>query len=512
MPADSATTAGGDDDGQAAAGEPGIALSSSAGRWLLVATILGSGTAFLDGSVVNVALPTIGRELGGGFTVLQWVLDGYLLTLSTLLLLGGALGDRYGRRRIFAIGLVAFTLASLGCGSAPNGVSLVSARIVQGIGGALLVPGSLSLINVSVRQSDRGRAIGRWAGLTGIAAALGPLVGGWLVEVWSWRLVFFINPPIAAGALWVTLRHVPESRDEQATGRPDISGSAAVTIGLAGLVYALIEGPSRGWSFVTIIAAVIGVAGLVVFLRVESRRREPLLPLDLFSSRQFSGANVTTLAVYAALGGALFLLTLRLQDSMAYTALRAGLATIPITIIMLLLSSRMGALAQRVGPRVPMTIGPLVTGTGLALLTLARPGASYQAGVLPGVLVFGLGLAITVAPLTSAVLWGIDERHVGAASGVNNAVSRVAGLLAVAILPVIAGGGSGPSGDAIGSGFGTAMLVAAVLCGLGGLVAWFTISAGVPVADHPLPGVNQACQQPCTREPGQAVGGGQREP
>lgn len=472
------------------------ALRSPAGRWVVAATILGSGVAFLDGSVVNVALPAIARELGGGLAVQQWVVDGYLLTLSALLLLGGAFGDRYGRRRMFSVGLVLFTVASLGCGLAAGGTSLIAARLAQGVGGALLVPGSLALINSSIRESDRGRAVGTWAGLTGVASAIGPFVGGWLVETASWRWVFLINVPIAAAALIMTRRKVPESRTT--TGPPDLSGAAAVTFGLAGAIFAMIEVPVTGWNGVTAAAAAIGAGGLFVFFVVEQRRSDPLLPLDLFRSRQFSGANLTTFTVYAALIGALFLLSLQLQQTLHYPPLAAGVATLPITIIMLLLSSPMGAFAQRIGPRLPMTTGPLVCAVGLALLTGAVPGSTYLTGVFPGVAVFGLGLAVTVAPLTSAVLASVSDEHAGLASGVNNAVSRTAGLLSVAILPLLAGlSGTGP-GAPLGPGFGRAMIVSAVLCALGGVLAGCTVGRARRVRPTTVPGVTHACLDPCT--------------
>lgn len=476
-----------------------VALSSPAGRFLILTATLGSGIAFLDGSVVTVALPTIGRELGGGIAVLQWVVDGYLLTLSALLLLGGALGDRYGRRRLFVIGLVVFTLASLACGLSPTGGALIGARLVQGIGGALLVPGSLALIDASIRRADRGKAIGVWAGLSGVTSALGPFVGGWLVSAVSWRWIFLINVPLAAIALVVALRHVAESRDPAATGRPDLAGAACVTFGLSGVVYALIEGPSRGWTPITVGALVVGIVGLVAFPLVERRRPEALLPPALFRSLQFSGANLTTFAVYAALTGGQFLLTLQLQQNMGYSALAAGLATLPMTVIMLVLSPVIGGFAQRVGPRLPMTVGPFVVAGGLALLTRAVPGSSYAAGVLPGVLVFGLGLAVTVAPLTATVLAAVDEQHVGTASGVNNAVARTAGLLAVALLPPVAGL-SGDGAGALGAGFARGMLVAAGLCVAGGVVAFLTIDRAVPVRRQIVPGLQHSCQHPRTRE------------
>ncbi|MBE9376301.1 MFS transporter [Saccharopolyspora sp. HNM0983] len=474
-------------------------LRSRSGRWIILATILGSGVAFLDGSVVNVALPVIGRDTGGNLALLQWVLDAYLLTLSALLLLGGALGDRYGRRRIYTIGLVVFTLASLGCGLAPTGEALVIFRLLQGVGGALLVPGSLALINSTIHHDDRGQAIGRWAGLTGVASALGPFIGGWLVDAVSWRWVFFINLPVAAAAL-LALRRVPETRDPDATGTPDLLGAAAVTAGLAGSVYALIEVPSTGWTAVSIAAAVLGAVGLVSFPFIEARTARPLLPLSLLRSRQFDGANTTTLVVYSALGGALFLLSLQLQQSMGYTALEAGIATLPITVIMLLLSARVGKIAQRIGPRVPMTVGPFVCAGGLVLMTRAAPGADYLSGVLPGVAVFGFGLSLTVAPLTSAVLASVREEHGGVASGVNNAVSRMASLLAVAVLPLVAGLSDTGTGAPLGPGFARAMLISAALCVCGGIVAWLTIERAAPVRNHPLPGVQQACQPPEPRE------------
>ncbi|ASU78611.1 MFS transporter [Actinopolyspora erythraea] len=479
------------------ADEP-VPLHSARGRWIILATMLGSGVAFLDGSVVNVALPAIGRDIGGTFALLQWVLDAYLLTLSALLLLGGALGDRYGRRRIFVTGLALFTLASLGCGIARGGGELIIARLVQGIGGALLVPGSLALINASVRQEDRGKAVGTWAGLTGVASAVGPFVGGWLVDTASWRWVFFINLPVAALALAVTLRHVPESSDPTISGPPDITGAAAVTLGLAGAVYALIETPAHGWNAVTVPAAFVGLVGLACFPVIEAKQRAPLLPLSLFRSRQFVGANLTTFTVYGALSTALFLLSLQLQQTLGYSAMATGLATLPITVIMLLLSSRMGALAQRIGPRWPMTVGPVVCACGLVLMTRVTPMASYVVGVLPGVLVFGIGLSITVAPLTSAVLASVGPERGGVASGVNNAVSRVAGLLAVAVLPPLAGLSGTATGQPLGQGYGNAMLISAGLCVVGAVLAALTIERAERVRTVPLPAVNHACQDPCT--------------
>lgn len=487
-----------DPGGSGPSGGP-VALGTPAARWLLAVVVLGSGMAFLDGTVVNVALPRIGRELGGGLATQQWVLDGYLLTLSALLLAGGAAGDRYGRKRVFVAGLVLFTVASVACGLAPTGAVLVVARLVQGVGAAALVPGSLALIDAGIAEADRGKAIGLWAGMSGVTSTLGPFLGGWLVDAASWRWVFWINVPLAVVAVLLALRHLPDSRDPLARrGRFDVAGAAAVTVGLAGVVFALIEGPARGWGAVSLVAAAVGAVALVSFPVLERRAGTPLLPPGLFASRQFTGANLTTLSVYAALGAAMFLLSLQLQQSLGYSALAAGAATVPSTVIMLLASPKVGEFAQRTGPRLPMTVGPLVAGAGLALMARAVPGAAYPTVVLPAVVVFGIGLSITVAPLTTTVLAAVSEEHVGVASGINNAVARLAGLLAVAVLPWAAGIHAAP-GQPLGPGFSRAMLIAAVLCGVGGAIAAGTIRRATPVRHHPLPGIQHACQHPDTR-------------
>uniref|UniRef100_UPI0035C960DF MFS transporter n=1 Tax=uncultured Mycobacterium sp. TaxID=171292 RepID=UPI0035C960DF len=352
----------------------------------------------------------------------------------------------------------------------------------------------------------RGRAVGSWAGRAGGTSALGPFIGGWLVDAASWRWVFFLNIPLAAAAAWIAFRHIPESRDTTPRGRVDIPGAAAVTVGLAGVIYALIEAPSLGWTPVTVMAAVIGATALVAFPLIEMRSGAPLLPLQLFRSRQFTGANLTTLAVYAALGGALFLLALQLQQTLHYSALAAGLATLPTTIIMLVGSPWAGALAERTGPRLPMTIGPLIAAGGLALMARITPEASYLEAVFPAVAVFGAGLAITVAPLTAAVLAAVSENRAGAASGANNAVARLAGLLAIAVLPVAAGIDAG-AGQPLGHGFAIAMIIAAFVSAIGGIVAAGTIRTGAEVAHQVLPGVNHACQHACTGHPrGSAAG------
>ncbi|HEY7150910.1 MAG TPA: MFS transporter [Solirubrobacterales bacterium] len=462
-----------------------IAFESGAGRWVLGVAVLGSGMAFLDGTVVNVALPDIGRDLGASTSALQWVLNGYLLTLASLILLGGSLGDRYGRRRIFVFGVVVFTGASLLCAIAPSAGLLVAARLLQGIGGALLTPGSLAMIEASFRPSDRARAIGAWSGLGGVATAIGPLLGGYLVEAVSWRAIFLINLPLGLLVAAMATRHVPETRDPTASGRLDYRGAVLAGLGLAGTTYALIEGPGKGMAGAVVLAGAGGVAALVAFLLVERTSSNPMMPLGIFASRQFSAANLVTFTVYAALGGVFFLLVAFLQISLGYSPIAAGAASLPVTALMLLLSARSGALAQRIGARIPLTIGPLVIAAGLLLMTRIEPGDSYVSSVLPAVIVFGLGLTLVVAPVTATVLAAADARHSGIASGINNAVSRVGGLLAVAVLPLVAGltGDAFYSPSAMTDGFHVAMTACAGLSALGGVLAWLTISDDVLQAE-----------------------------
>lgn len=459
--------------------------------------------AFLDGTVVNVALPTIASDLDAGLSGLQWTLDAYLVTLSSLLLLGGSLGDQFGRKRVYLLGMAAFTAASLLCGLAPNIHLLVAARAVQGVGAAMLVPGSLALISSIFHPDDRARAIGAWSALAGATAALGPFLGGWLIDAVSWRMIFVINLPLAAVAGFVTLVHVPESRPAAASaahGPPDVAGAVTVSVGMAALAYALIEG-AGGFGPAEVVAAGVGLAALVVFVAVERGSARPMLPLGVFRSRQFTGANLTTLAVYAGLGGTLFLFVLELQVVLRYSALEAGAALLPVTLIMLLLSPRMGALAQRIGPRWPMTVGPVVVAGGLLLLGRVGPGAGYLTDVLPAVSVFGLGLATTVAPLTAAVLAAVDDDHMGVASGVNNAVARVAGLLAVAVLPAAVGLDLAAGPDSITDGVGRAMVVGAVLSVLGGLVSYVTIRGGAAVQAPAPASVDHPCHDPAVAAP-----------
>ena len=456
----------------------GLTLASARGRWVIAATVLGSGLAMLDGTVVNVALPTIGRDLHGGVAALQWIVTAYLLTLAALLLIGGARSDRYGRRRVFLVGVVWFTAASVACGLAPSTTALNVARALQGIGGALLTPGSLAIIEASFVQEDRAAAIGAWSGLGGVAVAVGPFLGGWLVQTWSWRLVFFINVPIAVAIVIIAGRFVPETRDPAAPQRLDLAGATLAALGLGGVTYALIELPAHGARATDVVAAgALGIGATLAFFVVERLRAEPMLELALFGNRQFSAANVETFVVYAALGGAFFLLPIHLQQVLGYSPLAAGAALLPPTVVLLLLSASAGRLAQRIGPRLPLTLGPLVAAGGLLLLLFTAPGRSYFATVLPALVVFGLGLALTVAPITATVLAAAPTSKAGLASAINNCVARTGSLLAVATLP--AASGLGPDSyldpDAFAAGFRRSMIIAAALSAAGGTLAWAVI-------------------------------------
>jgi EmrB/QacA subfamily drug resistance transporter len=399
---------------------------------VLPGAILGAFVVFLDAAIVNVALPAIERDLRAGFALQQWVVDAYLVTLGSLLLVGGSLGDALGKRRVFAAALAGFGVTSLACGLAPSAPALVLFRAGQGVTGAVLTPASLALIVASYEGTERGRAIGTWTAWTSIAFIVGPLAGGALVETLSWRWVFLLNLPIVGATLALVAR-MPASLDRRQDAPLDLLGGAAAALGLAGPVYALIEGPRRGFADPTIaVPLVAGVALLAFFLWHEQRTPHPMLPLRLFRERNFAVANAATLFLYGGLTANMFTLTLFLQQAAGYSPLRAGLATLPVTIIMFLLSPRAGAWSARLGPRLFLCGGPLVAAAGLLLLRRIDAGAPYASQVLPAILVFGLGLALMVAPLTATVLAGVDEAHAGLASGVNNAISRVAGLVAIA--------------------------------------------------------------------------------
>jgi EmrB/QacA subfamily drug resistance transporter len=469
--------------------DPDVRYGTTAGRWLIAATVAGSAMAFLDATVVNVALPHISEDLGGGLAGQQWTLDAYLVTLTSMLLLGGSLGDLYGRRRVFVLGLVGFSGASLLCGLAPTIGVLVAARALQGAGGALLVPSSLAIIAASFHPGDRARAVGAWSGLGAAAGAVGPFVGGWLVDAVSWRPVFFINLPIAAVTIWMAVRHVPETAEGAAAPRPDLRGAALVTLSLAASTYGLIElGDGTGPA----VALAVGIVAFVAFIVIEGRQPHPLLPLGLFRSTQFTGANLVTLTVYAGLGLTSFLVTVELQTGLGYSALAAGAALLPVTVLVALFSARAGALAQRIGPRVPMTLGSAVVAVGLLLYTRIEPGRSYVSAVLPGAVVFGVGVTLLVAPLTATVLGAVSSHQAGVASGVNNAVARLAGLLAVALVPGLAGITAAEQGVGFGPGFATALEMAAGLCAIGAVIAFATIRTAEPL--HP---VNQPLEVPC---------------
>ncbi|MCG5458337.1 MFS transporter [Micromonospora sp. PSH03] len=427
-----------------------LRMGTTAGRGTLLAAVLASGMVFLDSTVVNVALPKLGQDLGANVADLQWTINGYLLMLAAFVLLGGALGDRFGRRRIFLVGVVWFTAASVLCGLAQDTGMLIAARFLQGAGGALLTPGSLSVLQASFHPDDRGRAIGAWAGLSGVSTALGPFIGGWLIDALSWRWIFFLNLPIAVLVLLAALRWVPESRDESASrtegrGRTrrrfDVAGALLGALALAGVTYALIDAPARGFdSPEVLIAALVGVLSAVAFVLLERRRGDAaMLPTGLFGSRLFSVLNIFTVVVYAALGGFTFFFAVYLQNVVGWSAFRTGIALLPMTLLLLVGSARAGALSARIGPRLPLAIGPVVAAVGLLLLRGVGPGASYWRDVLPGVLLFGIGLTLVVAPLTASVLAAVQDRFSGVASGFNNAASRAGGLLAVAALPLLVG-------------------------------------------------------------------------
>ena len=464
-----------------------LAYKSAAGRWVLLATVLGSALAAIDGTIVTIALPAIGADLGTSFVGLQWTVTGYTLTLASLILISGAAGDRFGRRRTFLLGVVWFTTASVLCAAAPTTALLIASRILQGIGGALLTPASLAILQSSFAPEDRGQAVGTWAGFSGVAGALAPFIGGWLLALGSWRWVFLVNLPLACVVVAVSLRHMPESADEDTEdrGRLDWSGAALTVVFLGLGTFAII---GKSW-----LAAGATVVGLAAFVVHERRTATPLLPLGLFRIRRFTAVNTVTFLVYGAIGTFFFLLVLELQVVAGWTPLAAGSATIPVTLITLLLSRSSGALAQRIGPRSQMTIGPLACGAGVMLTLRIDSSTSYMRDVLPAVTLFGVGLATMVAPLTSTALSSVPAHHSGLASGVNNAVARTASLLAIAAIPVMAGlnGDVFTQPDSFDHGFEVATRLCTALFLLGALVA----ATGIGRSPQSPPGGRPAVQR-----------------
>lgn len=402
---------------------------------VLLATIVGSGIVILDGTVVNIALPHIARDLGASFAQLQWIVDSYLLTLSALILIGGSLGDILGRKRIYFIGLIGFGLTSLLCGLAPTTAFLIGTRMIQGVFGAMLVPGGLAIVNTNFPAELRGKAIGTWTAWAGITTAIGPPLGGWIVDNASWRWIFFINIPLILLCLWLGRNSIEESRHE-GERKIDYLGAILAAIALGGTTYGLIEGPIRHWGSVPITALLIGTAALLAFVYVERRVPDPMVRLGLFRSRNFTAANLATFAMYGALSGFLFSLVIYLQNTIGYSGIKAGVSLLPVTALMLTLSSRFGALAAKYGPRLFMGIGPLIMASGMLVLLRLHPSSSYVTTVLPGVILFGLGLATTVAPLTVTVMSSVNSKSSGIASGINNAVARGAGLIVIAVLGI----------------------------------------------------------------------------
>jgi len=443
-------------------------LSRRAKRFTIVATILGSSIVFVDGTVVNVALPAIQSDLGGGLATQQWVVDAYLLTLGSLILLGGSLGDIYGEVRMFTIGVASFGVVSALCAAAPDSTTLIVCRGLQGVAGALLTPSSLAILTATFSGTERGAAIGTWTAWTGISTVIGPLLGGWLIGLWSWRAIFLINVPVALATLVFTLREVPRVSGGRKGVRVDYPGATLCAAGLGSLVFGFIEQPQRGWADALVIGTItLGIALLVVFVLYEARAPQPMLPLRLFANRNFSATNLETFAVYGGLSALGFLLSLFLQQVAGWSPLQAGLATVPVTIVMFLLSRRAGGWSMRLGPRWFMTAGPALAGLGALALARLPTDPSYAADLLPALILFALGLSLTVAPLTTTVLSEAGPGDAGIASGVNNAVARVAGLLAVAVIGVVAAGGAS---NLTASGYRDAMMVTAALLFAGGAI------------------------------------------
>lgn len=418
---------------------------------VLIATILGSGVVFLDGTIVNLALPKISTGLGADFSDLQWIADGYLLSLSALILLGGSLGDIFGRKRLYLIGLVGFGLASLLCGLSPNTGFLIAFRILQGVFGALLVPGGLAIINTNFAKEDRGAAIGKWSAWSGILAAIGPLAGGYIIDAASWRWIFFINVPLIVICGLLAAKSIEESQDKR-TRRLDVKGALLAAFGLSGITYGLIEGPVINWQSKAVVPLALGVIVAAVFIWYESRAKDPMVNLSLFKSRNFSGSNLMTFAMYGALAGFMFSLVIYMQTKLGYSAIKAGASLLPVSLMLLFFSSRVGALSSKIGPRYFLTAGPIIASAGMFLLINYKPGDSYWLFLLPRVMLFSIGLVLLVAPLTTTVMTSVEDSSSGIASGINNAVSRIAGLVVIAVLGLFGAGQVYEFGMALSAG------------------------------------------------------------
>jgi EmrB/QacA subfamily drug resistance transporter len=463
-----------------AAAADGLVLHSTRGRIALVATVGASSMALLDGTIVNVALPHIGRDFHASVSALQWVLSGYLLALASLILLSGALGDRFGRRLVFVIGVVWFAAASLLCGATPNIEVLVGARVLQGVGAALLTPGSLAILQASFRRDDRAAAVGAWSGLGGVAGAVGPFLGGWLVDGPGWRWAFLINVPVAVLVLVCTRVAVPESRDPHAARGLDLAGAALAVATLAAATWALTEAGPRGWTDPAVLGAgVLAVVGVAAFVWRMRHTHDPLVSPALFRSREFTVTNLETVLLYGALGVTFFLVVYELQVASHWSGLEAGTALLPGTVLMFAFSARSGRLAQRIGPRIQLTVGPVVAAVGLLLLTRIGPHASWLPDVAPGSVLFGIGLVTFVAPLTATVMGSVDDDHVSVASGVNNAIARTAGLAAVAVVPVVSGLTSAVGADQVTHAFRISLVISAIVAAAAAPLAFFGLSSRV---------------------------------
>jgi EmrB/QacA subfamily drug resistance transporter len=458
----------------------GLALQSTVGRIALTATVAASGMAALDATIVNVALPHIGEDFDASVSALQWVLTGYLLALASLILLGGALGDHYGRRKVFLIGTVWFAAASLLCGAAPDIDVLIGARVLQGVGAALLTPGSLAILQASFRENDRAKAVGAWSGLGGVAGAIGPFLGGWLVDGPGWRWAFLLNVPVAAIVVVCTIVSVPETRDPNAARGLDVIGAGLGVATLAGATWALTESGPRGWSDPTVIAgAILAVLGAIAFVYRMLHAADPLVPPALFRRREFTVTNLATVLLYSSIGVSFFLVAYELQVAAGWSGLQAGTALLPATLLMLLFSAQSGAIAQKIGPRLQLTVGPLVTAAGLLLLTRIGPDASWFPDVLPGAIVFGIGLVTFVAPLTATVMGSVSADHVSVGSGVNNAIARTANLAAVSVIPVVSGLTSATGASEVTDAFRMALVIAAGVAALAAPLSFFGLGAHV---------------------------------